>query len=107
MGIAVDGLLQIRAGLCDRIDMIARDLPRLRLDQLGASIDEIRRIALQNGMEPVVRIARGLESAIAENGRGAMILPWLDTMRDACGCERCDEEASAAYLAAINIRMAG
>ena len=101
MGIAVDTLLQIRATLCDSIDRIARDLPHLSIDQLCDGIDEIRRTALAHGM------ARGLESALADAGRGTMILPWLDTMRDACGCERCDDEASAAYLAAINIRMTG
>lgn len=107
MGIAVDTMLGIRAGLCDRIDRIAEELPHLDLDQLCTGIDDIRRIALDYGMAPVAQIARGLECALAEAGRGAMILPWLDTMRDACGCERCDDEASAAYLAAINIRMAG
>ena len=107
MGIAVDTLLQIRATLCDSIDRLARDLPHLSIDQLCDGIDDIRRTALAHGMAPLAHIARGLESALADAGRGTMILPWFDTMRDACGCERCDDEASAAYLAAINIRMTG
>ena len=107
MGIAVDALLQVRSGLCDRIDRIATELPHLTLDQLCANIDDIRRTALDYGIDPVVQLARGLETALADSGRGAMVLPWLDTMRDAAGCERLDAEASSTWLAAINVRMAG
>lgn len=105
MAIANDTLLLIRSRLCDRIDGIAADLPGLSLDQLCANIDEIRRTARDYGLDPLVQLARGLETALADSGRSAMVLPWLDTMRDAVGCERLDPEASAAYLAAINVRM--
>ncbi|MCJ8156477.1 hypothetical protein [Sphingomonas sp. LaA6.9] len=107
MGIAVDALLQVRSGLCDRIDRIAVELPHLSLDQLCANIDEIRSTALDYGLDPVVQIARGLESALADSGRGTMVLPWLDTLRDAAGCQRCDADAGSAWLAAINVRMTG
>lgn len=107
MGIAVDALLHVRSGLCERIDRIATELPHLSLDQLCANIDDIRRTALDYGLDPVVQIARGLETALADSGRGAMILPWLDTLRDAAGCERLDADAGSAYLAAINVRMTG
>ncbi|RJF94074.1 hypothetical protein [Sphingomonas cavernae] len=107
MGIAVDALLRVRSGLCDRIDRIATELPHLSLDQLCANIDDIRRTALDYGLDPVVQVARGLESALADSGRGAMVLPWLDTLRDAAGCECLDADAGSAYLAAINVRMTG
>ncbi len=107
MGIAVEAMMQVRGGLCDRIDRIARELPHLTLGQLCSGIDDIRRTALDHGLDPLAQLARGLESALADSGRGALVLPWLDTMRDAAGCERLDNEAGAIYLAAINVRMAG
>lgn len=109
MGIAVDALLQVRSGLCDRIDRIAAELPHLGLDQLCMHVDEIRRIALDYGIDPVAQVARGLEAALADAGRGAMVLPWLDTLREAAGCARLDPgaDAGSAWLAAINVRMAG
>ena len=105
MGIAVEAMLQIRSGLCDRIDRLAREVPHLSIDQLCTGIDDIRRAALQYGIDPVVQLASGLESALADDGGSALVLPWLDTMRDAAGCDRLDPEASAAWLAAINMRM--
>lgn len=107
MGIATDALLHIRSGLCARIDAIAAALPNMPLDQLCADIDDIRHVARDHGIDPVVQLARGLEAALAENGSSTMIRPWLDTMRDAAGCDRCDAEASSAWLAAINLRMSG
>jgi hypothetical protein len=107
MGVAVDTMMQVRGGLCDRIDRIARELPHLSLGQLCTGIDDIRRTALDYGLDPLAQLARGLESALADAGRGTMILPWLDTMRDAAGCERLDAEAGSIYLASLNIRMTG
>ncbi len=107
MGIAVEAMMQVRGGLCDRIDRIAHELPHLTLDQLCNGVDDIRRTALDHGLDPLAQLARGLETALADAGRGAMVLPWLDTMRDAVDCERLDAEAGAIYLAAINVRMAG
>ncbi len=105
MGIAVDAMMQVRGGLCDSIDRIARELPHLNLGQLCSGVDDIRRTALAYGLQPLAQLARGLEAALADDGAAAMVLPWLDTMRDAAGCERLDDEAGAIYLAAINVRM--
>jgi len=107
MGVAIEAMMQVRGGLCDRIDRIAQELPHLSLGQLCNGVDDIRRTAIDYGLDPLAQLARGLESALAESGRGTMVLPWLDTMRDAVGCERLDADASSAYLAAINVRMAG
>lgn len=107
MGVAVEVMTKARGGLCDRIDRIAHELPHLSLTQLCAGVDDIRRMALDYGFDPLAQLARGLEAAIAESGRGAMVLPWLDTMRDAAGCERCDPDASSIYLAAVNVRLNG
>ena len=107
MGIAAETLLNVRSGLCDRIDTLAHDLPHLSTGQLCRGIDDIRRTALTYGLDPLVQLARGLETALADANSAGVVLPWLDTMRDAAGCERLDADASAAFLASINIRMAG
>ena len=106
MGIAAETMTIVRSGLCDRIDRLAHDLPHMSMGQLCTGIDDIRRTALTYGLDPVVQLARGLETALADSNGTGVVLPWLDTMRDAAGCERIDAEASSAWLASINIRMA-
>jgi hypothetical protein len=105
MGIATHALLQVQAQLCERIDKIAMELPHLSIARLAGEVDELRRIAGNHGLAPVVEIARGLESALAEGS--VMVMPFLETMRDAVGCERLDAGASQAYLASINQRLYG
>ena len=107
MSIAAETMLTVRSGLCDRIDHLAHDAPHLSMGQLCTGIDAIRRTALDYGLDPVVQLARGLESALADAGGTGVVLPWLDTMRDAVGCERLDAEASSAWLASINLRLSG
>lgn len=94
----------MRDKLCDRIDRIAIALPRMTIASLGAEVDGIRRFARDFGFAPAAEIARALESALGHDER-AMVLPYLDLMREAAGCECCDERASEAFLANVSVRM--
>jgi hypothetical protein len=102
-----DALKQVRAGLCDRIDRIAEALPHQSSTRLCENIDIVRRIAVDHGFSPVAQLARGLERTMAAGERGAMVLSYLDMMRDAVGCDMDDGQASEAYLAAVSVRLAG
>jgi hypothetical protein len=107
MGVAPDGLMVVRAQLCDRIDAIAAELAQLSPSQVAARIDEVRCVARDYGLVPVEAIAQGLESALSGLTACASVRPWLDTMRDAVGCERADPATVQTYLAAIGQRIYG
>lgn len=107
MGIAKEALMQVQAQLCERIDRLASDLPHLTISRLAHEIDALRQIADCHGLIPVVEIAHRLESELANSRGGLMVASFLETMRDAVGCERLDAAATQAYLAAINQRLYG
>lgn len=107
MGVANGALAQAQTTLCERIDRIAIELPHLTVSRLAHEVDEVRRIAVNFGLSPVADIARGLESALAGSEGGVMVMPFLETMRDAVECDRLDPATSQAYLAQINQRLYG
>jgi hypothetical protein len=107
MGIACDALMQIKAQLCDRIDALAEQLPHMSLTQLANQVDDVRRIAREYQLLPLEQLARGLGSALSTSEGSIMVLPFLETMRDAVGCERVDAAAAQSYLAAVNQRLYG
>lgn len=107
MGIAKDALMQVQAQLCERIDLLTTNLPDMTVSRLAHEVDELRRIAGQYGLTPVVEIAHGLESELANSTGAAMAMSFLEKMRDAVGCERLDAAATQTYLAAINQRLYG
>lgn len=102
-----DALIGIRAGLCERIDAIAGALSQLSIHRLCEQVDAVRVIAQEYGFVPLAQLARALETTMALGDRGAMVLGYLDLMRDAAGCQRLDPAASEAYLAAASVRLAG
>ncbi|MBK8860416.1 MAG: hypothetical protein IPN48_05615 [Sphingomonadales bacterium] len=79
----------------------------MSVSRLAHEIDELRRIAGDHGLTPVVEIAHRLESELAVSRGGPMVASFLEAMRDAVGCERLDASATQAYLAAINQRLYG
>ena len=107
MGIATNALMQVQAQLCERIDRIAAELPHITIARLALEVDELRRIAANYGLTPVVEIAHGLESELAVSDGSLMVMSFLETMRDAVGCEQLDAAATQTYLAAINQRLYG
>ncbi len=103
---AHDGLLVVRAALCDRLDGLQRFARPLSVRDFAASVASIRTLAAAYGLLPVVRLAEALERAVAEAGEhGCPTALYLDRLRDAIGCEGGDEAASQAMIASVSVRL--
>jgi hypothetical protein len=102
-----EAMRHVRATLCSRIDGVAAELSHQNVARLCTNVDLIRSTAQAHGMIPLAQLARTLESALAGGERGAMVLGYLDMMRDAAGCERIDLAASESFAAAMSVRLAG
>lgn len=100
-----DAMLMIRADVIHRIDTIAAQRGNIRLSAMCEEVDHIRHLARSYGMEPLERLASMLESALALDGHGPIVMSYLDMMRDAAGCEDASPAASNAYMAAMSLRM--
>ena len=100
-----DAMLMIRTDILNRIDGIAAQRGHLSLARVCEEVDGIRHLARSYGLETVERLASLLESALALDGHGPVILSYLDLMRDATGCEAVGPDVSDAYLAAMSLRM--
>lgn len=107
MGMAYDALNQVRAQLCDRIDMLAAQFAHMSVAQLAMQVDDVRRIAHEYGLRPLEDLACGLGSALSSSGGSMIVMPFLESMRDAADCERVDPAAAQSYLAAVNQRLYG
>lgn len=99
-----DAMLMVRTQIINRIDSLAAQRGHISLARTCEEVDQIRHVARTYGLEPVERLASMLESALALDGHGPVVLSYLDLMRDAAGCEAAGPEASAAYLAAASVR---
>lgn len=95
----------VRSGLRQRIDAIAAQRGHISLPRICEQIDMIRLDAHAHGLEPVARLASTLETMLATDGLGPVILTYLDLMRDAVECEDNGPEATSAYLAALSTRI--
>ena len=100
-----DAMLVIRADVVNRIDAIAAQRGHIRLSTMCEEVDHIRHVARSYGMEPLERLASMLESALALDGHGPIVLSYLDMMRDAAVCDDARPQASTAYMAAMSLRM--
>lgn len=107
MGLGAEAKLAVRHELCDRINGLARELPHINASKLAFAVDDIRRIARDNDLCPLAELARGLENAIAGSGGATMVLPFLEAMGDAAGCDSADPAAAQTYLAAVGLRLHG
>lgn len=101
-----DGMLVVRADLCDRLDRLQQAGERMTVRELVQRIGAIRMVASAYGLSPVVTLADVFERAIAAQPRGCPAALYLDRLRDAVGCERLDEEASQALIASVSVRLA-
>jgi hypothetical protein len=107
MGTNQDALSVMRAALCDQIERIMEDLPTLAPARLVREIDTIRETARDCGLAPLSELARSLGRALS-GGEGMFTTrPFLETMRDAVGCERFDPAATQSFLASVNSRLHG
>jgi hypothetical protein len=100
-----DGMLLVRADLCDRLDALQKAAQRLTVRELMQQIGAMRTLALAYGLVPVAAVADALSRAIAAEPRGCPAGLYFDRLRDAIGCERLDEAAGQAMLASVSIRF--
>ena len=106
MGVEQNGMMLVRAELCERLQGLQAMSRRHRGRDFNDSVESIRRIAAAYGLTPVVRLAEALERAAAE-GDACPTSLYLGRLQDAIGCERVDEAASQAMLASISVRLCG
>jgi len=99
-----DGMMLVRAELCDRLDSLQKAAGRVAVRDFAQRVGAIRTMAAAYGLVPVARLAEALERAIAAEPRGCPAGLYFDRLRDALGCERLDEAASEALLASVSIR---
>jgi hypothetical protein len=107
MGLGAEAKLAARAGLSARIDRLACELAHMKPNALAFAVDDIRRIARDNDLPAVADLARGLENAIAESRGTMVVLPFLDAMSDAVGCDSLDPAATQSLLASVGLRLHG
>ena len=100
-----DGLLVVRADLCDRLDRLQRAAGRMRVRDMIAGIATIRTMARAYGLTPVVTLAEAFERAVRAQPRGCPAGIYFDRLRDAIGCDPLDDKASQAMLASVSIRL--
>src|SRR5438105_2953972 len=95
----LDGMMVVRADLCDRLDALQKAAAKLTIRDFMSQIGAIRTLALAYGLFPVAAVADALSRAIAAEPRGCPAGLYFDRLRDAIGCERMDEAAEQAMLA--------
>ncbi|MEA3030836.1 MAG: hypothetical protein QOJ53_1486 [Sphingomonadales bacterium] len=101
----VDGMLVVRAELCDRLDSLQRAAAKLAVRDFSQRLGTIRTMAAAYGLVAVVCLADALDRAVRAEPRGCPAGLYFDRLRDAIGCEAADERASEALLASISIRL--
>jgi|SRR6185436_15098342 len=100
-----DGMMLVRADLCDRLDSLQQAAGKIALKDLVQRIGAIRSMAAAYGLAPVACLAEALERAIVAEPRGCPAGIYFDRLRDAVGCRRLDDAASQAMLASVSIRL--
>ena len=101
----LDGMMVVRADLCDRLDMLQKAAAKLTVREFMSQVTTIRTLALAYGLLPVAAVADALSRAIAAEPRGCPAGLYFDRLRDAIGCERLDAAAEQAMLASVSIRF--
>ena len=107
MGCEQDGMMVVRADLCDRLDRLQRAAERMTVRDLMHGIATIRTLAGAYGLAPVVSLAAAFERAIKAQPRGCPAGLYFDRLRDAVGCTSLDDATSETLLASIHIRLPG
>lgn len=101
-----DGMIMVRAELCDRLRTLQHCSSKRKSGNFQESIIGIRRLAAAYGLMPVVRLAEALERAAEDRSSGGCPTRlYLDRLYDAIGCERLDDEASQAMIASVSVRL--
>jgi hypothetical protein len=98
-----DGMMLVRADLCERLATIQALSKRLSARDFAENVAGMRRLAAAYGLTPVVRLAEALEHAAAEGACPTAL--YLARLQDAIGCERLDDEASQTLIASVSVRL--
>jgi len=107
MGDQGDGMMVVRADLCDRLDRLQAVAERMTVRDMQQGIATIRTLASAYGLVPVVMLATAFERAIQAQPRGCPAALYFDRLRDAVGCTRADDATGEALLASVSIRLVG
>ena len=100
-----DGMMLVRADLCERLDALQRTAASMTVRDMIQKMAAIRTLASAYGLAPVVSLADAFERAVRAEPRGCPAGLYFDRLRDAIGCERVDERASEALLASVSVRL--
>ena len=101
-----DGLKQVQADLCERIDGLRAAVPSATVARLCDKAADVRHLAQRYEMRPIADLAWRLEGRLARGERGPAVLNMLSLMREASECGRTDTHAASAWAAAASIRLA-
>ena len=107
MRIEADGLMLVRAELCERLASLQTAARRLPARDFSDSVAGIRQLAAAYGLTPVVRVVDALERAMAEDLGACPRALYLGRLQDAIGCQPLDEDAAQAMLASVSVRLCG
>jgi hypothetical protein len=107
MGNHGDGMMLVRADLCDRLDRLQAAAEQMTVRDLMQGIATIRTMAGAYGLVPVVMLASAFERAIQTQPRGCPAGLYFDRLRDAVGCSSADDATAEALLASVSIRLGG
>lgn len=102
-----DGMMLVRAELCERAAGLEAGARRLSARDFSDGVEGIRRLAAAYGLVPVVRLAEALGRALAQDRGGCPSALYLGRLQDAIGCEALEEQAAEAMLASISVRLGG
>jgi hypothetical protein len=105
MRMEADGMMLVRAELCERLASLQTAAGSHSARGFAQGVAEMRRLAAAYGLTPVVRVADALERAIAEDRGACPRALYLGRLQDAIGCEPMDESAAQAILASVSIRL--
>lgn len=100
-----DGMMLVRAELCERLLSLQTTARRLSARDFNECVEGIKRLAAAYGLTPVVRVADALERAVAEDRGACPRALYLARLQDAIGCERLEESAAEAILASVSVRL--
>jgi hypothetical protein len=100
-----DGMMLVRAELCERLASLQTAARRLSMRDFAESVGAIKNLAAAYGLTPVVRVAEALERGVAEDRGACPRALYLGRLQDAIGCERMEESAAEAMLASVSVRL--
>lgn len=96
-----------QAELAARVALVGMRASVATTAALAAEVDAIRAAALDYGLYPAVAVTHAIDAALARGERGALVLGWIEVLRDAVSSDRQDRGACESYVAACSVRLAG